>query len=93
MHLVFGALADKDVRPMLEALVPQMASVWLVAPESPRALAPEALEGLVRSLGSSAISSPSLQQALAGARAAAGDGDVVVIAGSLVLIGSAAALS
>jgi dihydrofolate synthase/folylpolyglutamate synthase len=91
-HLVFGVLADKDVGPMLEALVPEVASVWLVAPESPRALAPEAMEAQVRSFGRPVTSCSSLQAALAGARKQAGSGDVVVIAGSLVLIGSAAAL-
>ena len=41
--LVFGALRDKDVRAMLEALGPLARSVHYCAPDSPRAFPPEEL--------------------------------------------------
>ena len=43
IHLVFGALQDKDAAAMLRALIPLCASMHFCAPDSPRALRPEAL--------------------------------------------------
>jgi dihydrofolate synthase/folylpolyglutamate synthase len=43
IHLVFGALQDKDAAAMLRALGPKCASVHYCAPDSPRAIAPEQL--------------------------------------------------
>jgi len=48
--LVFGCLVDKDHRGMLEALIPEVGAVYLVAPaDTARALSPTQLEALVRS--------------------------------------------
>jgi dihydrofolate synthase/folylpolyglutamate synthase len=45
--VIFGALADRDARGMLEQLLPFTRTLVLVAPPSPRAMAPEELaEGL-----------------------------------------------
>ncbi len=45
--VIFGALADRDARGMLEQLLPFARTLVLVAPPSPRAMAPEELaEGL-----------------------------------------------
>jgi dihydrofolate synthase/folylpolyglutamate synthase len=43
LHLVFGALQDKDAAAMLRELAPHAASVHYCAPDSPRAIAPQAL--------------------------------------------------
>jgi dihydrofolate synthase/folylpolyglutamate synthase len=48
VHLVFGALQDKDAAAMLRELAPVCASMHFCAPDSPRALPPEALAGLMR---------------------------------------------
>ena len=48
IHLVFGALQDKDVAAMLRELMPLCASMHFCAPDSPRSLRPEALAALCR---------------------------------------------
>lgn len=89
IHLVFGVLADKDHRPMIEALLPRCASVQLVPIDSPRALAPARYLSEARALNprvdAHATLDEGLRAAIAWARPPA-DG-IVVCAGSLVLIG------
>jgi len=46
IHLVFGALQDKDAAAMLRELMPLCASMHFCAPDSPRAVRPEALAAL-----------------------------------------------
>lgn len=89
-HLIFGVLADKDSAGMLAALLPAVDTIRVVAPESGRALSVEDAVRAVATQGREARGCVDLDQALAEARAAAGPDDVVVIAGSLVLVGTAA---
>lgn len=94
-HFVFGALSDKDVDLMLDALAPGAASFHLTRPASRRARDPEALaEGLRARLPEGAVVPvDDVPAALAGAEArAAADGGWVVVCGSLYLVGDAAAL-
>lgn len=81
--MIFGALADRDARAMLETLLPFARTVVLVAPPSPRALSPEILaEGLrhpdLRLAGSVA-------EAVEAAREASGP---YAVFGSLYLVGA-----
>lgn len=89
-HLILGVLADKDSEGMLDVLLPAVHSVRVVAPESGRALSPEALVRAVAARGRSAKAFPDLDAALADARAQLERDEILVIAGSLVLVGSAA---
>jgi len=89
-HLIVGVLADKDSAGMLDALLPAVDSIRVVAPESERALPTEALVALVAARGRKAEAFSDLDGALTDARSAAGAEEVVVIAGSLVLVGTAA---
>jgi dihydrofolate synthase/folylpolyglutamate synthase len=89
VELVFGVLADKDHAGMLAALAPAVRRLHLLAPHSARARAPGEVQALARSLGLAADVHPDLPAALACARAAAGDGGLVVVAGSLYLVGEA----
>jgi dihydrofolate synthase/folylpolyglutamate synthase len=82
MHLVFGALQDKDAGAMLRELAPLAASVHYCAPPSPRAVQPAELARLLRG---TTYSSPAA--ALEAARREAGAGGVVVCCGSLYLAG------
>jgi dihydrofolate synthase/folylpolyglutamate synthase len=89
IHLVFGVLADKDHRPMIETLFPRCATVELVPVDSPRALAPARYLSEAAKLAPVVRAHPNVGEALAAARKAAsstGRG-LVVCAGSLVLIG------
>jgi dihydrofolate synthase/folylpolyglutamate synthase len=84
LHLVFGALQDKDAAAMLQELGPLAASVHYCAPDSPRAAPPQALARLWPG-----TAHPSPAAALAAARRLSG---VVVCCGSLYLVGELRAL-
>lgn len=88
LHCVFGVVADKEWRPMLQALLPHCASVHLTPLETPRSLAPERYVEEARTLCGDVTACASLEEALSGARAKAGPGDVVLCTGSLFLVGS-----
>jgi dihydrofolate synthase/folylpolyglutamate synthase len=92
VELVFGVLADKDVRGIIEALRPAVRRYHVVAPASQRARAADAVRDLARSLGAEADAHASTAEALACARRAAGEGGVVCVAGSLYLVGEVRAL-
>jgi dihydrofolate synthase/folylpolyglutamate synthase len=92
VELVFGALGDKDHRAMLAALAGAVRRLHLVEPRTPRARAVGDLLSAAGALGMAAVTYGRLGEALAGARAAAGDGTPVVVAGSLYLVGEARAL-
>jgi dihydrofolate synthase/folylpolyglutamate synthase len=87
-HGVFGMLKDKDVAAVLAALAPTVSSMELLRPASPRALEPEQVLPLARSMGIDAVISPGIEGALESARqrARASSGKIVVC-GSLYLIG------
>ena len=87
--LVVGLLADKDAAQTLAPLLPLARALHVCAPDSPRALAPEALAAAARTLA------PALpigvharaREALAAARLDAGTSGAVVACGSLYLAG------
>jgi dihydrofolate synthase/folylpolyglutamate synthase len=89
VELVFGVLSDKDHEGMLSALAPVARRLHLVAPDSPRARDPGSYLEVARMLGADADVHASLPEALACARAAARDGALVCVAGSLYLVGEA----
>jgi dihydrofolate synthase/folylpolyglutamate synthase len=91
IHAVFGVVADKDRAPMMRALFPRCASIHLTPLDTPRSLAPESYLEEARALCADVRAHASLEGALAGARALAMEGDVVLCAGSLFLVGSARA--
>lgn len=81
--LLFGCLADKEPAAMLPPLAASARRVVLTRPASPRALAPERLAPLAGPAPCEIDDVP--RSALA--RALAGGGDLVVVAGSIYLIG------
>lgn len=85
--LVFGAVADKAVEAVLARLLPRARSRVFVAPRARAAHDPAALAE--RHGGSAAAS---VEVALARARAAVGADGLVVVTGSLYLVGEARAL-
>jgi dihydrofolate synthase/folylpolyglutamate synthase len=86
--LLFGAMADKAVEEMAQALFPQSEAVILTAPRMPRAAAPEALAARAGGLAPTLRVEPDLRRALALARRLAGPRQTVVVAGSLYLVGA-----
>jgi dihydrofolate synthase/folylpolyglutamate synthase len=86
--LLFGAMADKAVEEMAEALFPRAEAVILTAPRMPRAAAPEDLLARAGTLAGAVRVEGDLRRALALARRLAGKRQTVVVAGSLYLVGA-----
>ena len=89
LALVLGVLEDKDAASMLVELLPHARRAWFVAPPSPRALSPAALDSLARQQGfSDGACEPSSERALAQAREwARQTGGAVLVTGSVYLVG------
>lgn len=86
IHYVFGMMADKDMRGVMDMLFRPGDSVFAVlADTGSRAAAPEVLSKLA---GRQAVPYDDLQEALQAACAAAGPDGVVCVCGSLYLIGT-----
>jgi dihydrofolate synthase/folylpolyglutamate synthase len=91
--MVFGAMRDKDLTEIAAVLFPAADRLILTRPQSPRAAAPEELSGTVpRGFDSSRITLvPSTDEALRLARAVTPPRGLVLITGSLYLVGEALA--
>jgi len=86
--LVFGALRDKPVAAMAAALFPRAATVHLVRPPEERGLEPPELVRLIApGLRRRCATQPDLVSSVEAARRSAGPGGLVVVAGSLFLVG------
>jgi len=90
LHLVFGAMHDKDHRSMVEAL-PPAASVRTCAPALERAADPAVLAAAFEAAGADGVVEPahSVAAALAAARDAAAPDDCVLVVGSLFAVAEA----
>ena len=88
--LVFGASADKDVRGMLESLLPGADLAIFTKASNPRAAAPSDLMNLAK--GRPAVAAGNVARALALARKAAGPEDAIVVTGSFYVAGEALGL-
>ena len=89
--LVFGAMADKDVRGLAQELFPLASQVVLTQPRISRAATPGQLARRAGRLAAGAHRQASVARALAQARRLAvahGRGTIVVVAGSLYLVGA-----
>ena len=85
--MVLGILADKDVGEMLDLLVPMAQQVFVLRPDSPRALEAEELCRMLAEKGVCAQSCANAQEALLAAVRAAGKQGVVCALGSLYMAG------
>ena len=88
--LVFGVLRDKKVASLAALLFPGAGEVFLVRPPEERGVPPEELMGLLAPRWRRRCRpSEDTGIALAAARKAAGPGGLVVVTGSLFLVGDA----
>jgi dihydrofolate synthase/folylpolyglutamate synthase len=83
--LIYGAMRDKSIEEIGGILFPLASELIFSAPDYSRALRPEAL---VEIAGRGGIA-PNVHQALNLSRAGAGHDDVIVVTGSLFLVGEA----
>jgi dihydrofolate synthase/folylpolyglutamate synthase len=86
--LIFSCLRDKPVGELARILFPLFEQVIFAPIHSARAAAIENLEAAARATGSSAVSAGSVREALQWARERA-QGGVVVVSGSVYLVGEA----
>jgi len=83
--LVYGAMRDKAIDEVAGVLFPLATELVLTAPDTSRALRPEALAEFA---GRGHIE-PTVESAIAYARTHAAEEDVIVITGSLFVVGEA----
>ena len=87
--MIYGAMRDKAVDEIAGILFPLASELVFTAPDNARALRPEAL----RELAGRGFVAPDIGAAVQEVRKHVGEDDVVVITGSLFLVGEARALS
>ena len=93
IHLVFGVLADKDYRAMIQRLLPLCTSVHLTPVASPRTLLPEKYLSESKQLCADTSAHATAADALRAARRRASrDADLVLCTGSLFLVGTVRSL-
>ncbi|MGE0453036.1 MAG: folylpolyglutamate synthase/dihydrofolate synthase family protein [Vicinamibacteria bacterium] len=90
--LVFGVMADKHVRALARLLFPLAQAVVLTRPPLPRACPPAEIARRVGRLAAGAQQRATTAAALALARRLAGPAGLIVVAGSLYLVGEVLAL-
>jgi len=87
--LVFGAMRDKAISEMTEILFPLADRVIATAPDNPRSASPEEIRQAAARTGATIDTAPDASSALERARATARSNAVVVITGSIYLVGEA----
>jgi dihydrofolate synthase / folylpolyglutamate synthase len=84
---VFGAMRDKAISEMAEILFPLADRVIATPPENPRAASPEEIQQAAARTGVEIEAAEDVQRAVERARVLASAGAVVVITGSIYLVG------
>ena len=92
IRMLIGILGDKQASAMLEVLGPLVSEIVTTAPESPRALPAEALASIAKSHHAEVRVAPSLEEGLDRLLARSAEDDVVLVCGSLYLVGEVRAL-
>ena len=89
VHLVFGASGDKQIDLLTQEAAAFADAVWTVASRHPRAAHPDMLASLFERLGTTAHSADSVADGIEQAMNAAGNGDLVLVTGSLFAVAEA----
>jgi len=84
---VFGAMRDKAISEMTEILFPLAERVIATQPENPRSASPEEIQQAAARTGTEVEVAPNVASALERAKTLAGKTGVVVITGSIYLVG------
>jgi dihydrofolate synthase / folylpolyglutamate synthase len=85
--LVFGAMRDKAISEMAEILFPLAKKVIATRPENPRAASPEEIQQAAVRTAADIEAVDDVRRAVERAHTLAGDGAVLVITGSIYLVG------
>jgi dihydrofolate synthase/folylpolyglutamate synthase len=90
LHIVVAVSANKDVESVVRPIAAIADVLYATRNESARSAEPEEVARVARAASSAAVEvSPSVGDAIAAARAAAGPGDLVLVTGSLFTVGDA----
>jgi dihydrofolate synthase / folylpolyglutamate synthase len=89
LTFIFGAMRDKAIREMAEILFPLARQVIATRADNPRSATPEEVRDAALRVSSEIPLAPSVGSALAQARELAGREGVVVITGSIYIVGEA----
>lgn len=89
--LVFTSLQDKDTETVIQLLIRKGDRVFLTEAPTPRTRKPEEIAAMIDEQKIAAVhtAEPSVTKALDAAQKEAKDGDVVIICGSLYILGEA----
>lgn len=88
-HLILGTSLGKDVSRMLDALLPISASVTLTRSHHERSVPLDELARALTARGAATTIVPEVGEAIRGALAQAGSGDLILVTGSLFVVGEA----
>jgi len=91
VHLIYGSSNDKPMEQIAEILFPCADRVVLTASQVTRSISPEDLLNVVGRHHNDVMVRPSIETALEWVERHAGPGDLVVVAGSIFLVGEARA--
>jgi dihydrofolate synthase/folylpolyglutamate synthase len=86
---VFGAMRDKAIAEMAEILFPLAEIVVATRAENPRSASPEEIRQAGSRTGAEMVSAPDAASALAAAKARAQGNAVIIVTGSIYLVGEA----
>jgi dihydrofolate synthase/folylpolyglutamate synthase len=86
LHIVFGMVRDKETDRVL-ALLPRQANYYFTRAQIPRALPEDQLTDKARSQGLTGHPYPTVGEALLAARGHAGPRDLIVVCGSVFIVG------
>jgi dihydrofolate synthase / folylpolyglutamate synthase len=89
---VFGAMSDKAIAEISEILFPLAERVIATQPENPRAASPEEIQKAASRTGAEIEAVTEVQAALDRARELAGSNALIVVTGSIYLVGEAMSL-
>ena len=84
---VFGAMRDKAISEMTEILFPLALRVFATRPENPRSASPGEIQQAARRVSAEIEAVPEVDRALECARNAAGPDALMVVTGSIYLVG------
>jgi len=86
---VFGAMRDKAIAEIAEILFSLAESVIAASAENPRSATPEEVRDAASHTGSEIVAAPNVESALARARTLARADGIIVVTGSIYLVGEA----
>lgn len=89
LTFIFGAMRDKAIGEIATILFPLAERVIATQADNPRAAAPHEIADLARPTGTVMMEAPSVAAAVERAQALAGDKGVIVITGSIYIVGEA----